>query len=138
MISRFRTWTRSNACAHPRSRPWPVKTARYSSRCSTSAIWPRSHRLIVCRNHELAKERVRKREALLGATEKELTRAGVADRINAVPIFVTFSTNFNGGLYVLPKSRSVTPAARRKAVAHLVMPRDERTAGVVKPSIVAA
>ena len=31
-------------------------------------------RLIVCRNHELAKERARKREALLVATERELAR----------------------------------------------------------------
>jgi hypothetical protein len=44
----------------------------------TSPDFP-GERLIVCRNRELAKERARKRQALLFATEKELLRVMAVD-----------------------------------------------------------
>ena len=63
------------------------QTGRCSSRSSTSATWPKSthrlfpgERLVVCRNPELARERTRKREELLAATERDLARIAAAVR----------------------------------------------------------
>ena len=51
----------------------------------TSPDFP-GERLIVCRNADLARERARKREALLGATERELVRIQVQVRRNGSPL----------------------------------------------------
>src|SRR6201996_68301 len=51
----------------------------------TSPDFP-GERLIVCRNRELAKERARKREALLVATERELARVAAQVRRKGSPL----------------------------------------------------
>jgi len=52
---------------------------------SAPELFP-GERLIVCRNRELAAERARKREALLGATERELARIQAQVRRKQAPL----------------------------------------------------
>jgi hypothetical protein len=52
---------------------------------SAPELFP-DERLIVCRNHELAAERARKREALLSATERELARIQAQVRRTRAPL----------------------------------------------------
>ena len=51
----------------------------------TSPDWP-GERLVVCRNPDLARERTRKRAALLGATERDLARIAAAVRRKHKPL----------------------------------------------------
>lgn len=51
----------------------------------TSPDWP-GERLVVCRNPDLARERTRKRDALLAATERDLARIAAAVRRKHKPL----------------------------------------------------
>jgi hypothetical protein len=63
-------------------------------------------RLIVCRNHDLATERARKREDLLAATERELTPVAIASAPAAAAITVASA--------ITPASASAAPLRLRR------------------------